>query len=131
MRSVGGAAKTANPTPNPASDFETFWHVYPRKVGKLAAMKAYAKALTLATAAELEQGAIRYGWETMNTELQYVAHPKTWLNQGRWMDEPMTTTGATIPHSMMTCPHDPPCVLPGRDACQHKTNLEKFRRGEL
>ena len=131
MRLVGGAAKTARPTPEPEPGFATFWAAYPRRVGKLAALHAWQKALRLATAEDLIAGARRYALEMRDQEAQFICHPRTWLTQGRWLDEPMTTTGATSLPSMMTCPHEPPCIYPGRQACLHKTNVEKFRRGEL
>ena len=66
-------------------EFEEWWDSYPRKVGKLAAMKAYAKARKTATAQELREGIGRY----MKHKPSYAdyAHPQTWLNQGRWMDQ--------------------------------------------
>lgn len=33
-------------------------------------------------------GAHRYRAETADKDPRYVKHPKTWLNQGCWQDEP-------------------------------------------
>ena len=69
------------------TDFGTFWEAYPRKVGKLAAKRAWDKALR-----EDTPDAIINGLETQlstlrSTDKQFIPHPSTWLNQGRWMDE--------------------------------------------
>lgn len=67
--------------------FAEFWAKYPRKVGKLAAQKAYAQARTAngATQAELLAGIDAY----VKHKPAYAdfAHPSSWLRAGRWMDE--------------------------------------------
>lgn len=68
------------------SDFDAFWSRYPRRVGKLAAMKAYEKALKLASHEQIMAGVELYR-QHPPSEAQYIAHPSTWLNQGRWLDE--------------------------------------------
>ncbi len=70
------------------SFFEDFWFSYPRKVGKLAAEKAYTKALKQAAPDVIWAGLQLY----LKTKPAYAdwCHPATWLNQGRWMDEPDT-----------------------------------------
>jgi hypothetical protein len=67
------------------SDFEDFWLAYPRKVGKLDAMKAYGRARTLATQDELLAGVQQYLLH--KPEYADWCHPATWLNKGRWMDD--------------------------------------------
>ena len=65
--------------------FSRWWDSYPRKVGKAAAAKAYAKAVKIVSPerllAALEQQ--KPSW----TDPKYIPHPTTWLNQGRWDDE--------------------------------------------
>ena len=70
-----------------ADPFDAFWAAYPRKVGKLAARKAWAKALTTAPAARILADLRRHQF---HADPQYRPHPATWLNQGRWMDEKPT-----------------------------------------
>lgn len=72
--------------------FEQWWAAYPRKAGKIAAEKAYAKALKRASPAELLAGAIRYQ-DDPKREAKFTAHPATWLNAGRWLDESDPTQG--------------------------------------
>lgn len=71
----------------PQDGFQEFWNSYPRRIGKIAAQKAYAKAVTThgATLPELLEGIRRY----IAGKPAYAdyAHPTTWLNQGRWMDQ--------------------------------------------
>lgn len=94
--------------------FEDFWKVYPKRVGKPAA-KAKWDAITsgglktrtldrdsgtfiaielMATPEELVAGAERYARTQIDPVTsrvreggRFTAHPVTWLNQGRWMDE--------------------------------------------
>jgi uncharacterized protein YdaU (DUF1376 family) len=70
-----------------ASDaFDAWWDFYPRKAGKDAARKAYAMALKRgATDADLALGLQRQRWPD---EVRFIPHPATWLNQGRWQDDP-------------------------------------------
>ena len=69
----------------PDPDFEEFWDAYPRKVGKDAARLAYAKARIRASAGNIIAGLARARWPR---DPQYIPHPSTWLNQGRWQDGP-------------------------------------------
>jgi hypothetical protein len=69
-------------------DFDAFWNVCPRKVGKGAARAAYAKAVKKADPQSLFSAMSRYAQERDGKEQQYTVHPATWLNQERWMDEP-------------------------------------------
>jgi allantoicase len=87
-----------------SDDFEEFWHAYPRKVGKLAALKAYRKARTMASADEILTGVQSYV-EHLPEDPQFICHASTFCNQGRWMDSYETptpkakpTTGAYKPY---------------------------------
>lgn len=68
--------------------FDEFWTLAPRKKGKGAARKAYARALTLASEDEILEGAKRWRLESVGKDPTYICHPSTWLNQERWEDEP-------------------------------------------
>lgn len=67
------------------TDFPEFWAKYPHKRGKIAAMKAWAKAVKISSAKEIIAGIELY--IAHKPTWQDWAHPTTWLNQGRWMDE--------------------------------------------
>jgi len=89
----------ARENPDP---FAEFWAVYPRRVGRAAARKAWDKALK--NGADPEQiiwAAREYASLPRDPKdgLRFVAHPTTWLNQGRWEDEvePAPATPARPP----------------------------------
>jgi len=68
--------------------FDEFWKVYPRKIGKQAAEKAFAKACKTTAPNDIIAGAARYA-DDPNRVDAFTAHPTTWLNAGRWNDEPL------------------------------------------
>ena len=68
------------------AEFTEFWTAFPRKIGKIAAKKAYDKARRSgATQRELLDGVALY----VQHKPAYAdyCHPATWLNSGRWQDE--------------------------------------------
>lgn len=78
--------------------FRAFWAAYPKRVAKDAASKAFSKAMDRITEDDplsvILAGIERAlpGWE----DAQFIPHPTTWLNQGRWEDEaPSPRTGLT------------------------------------
>ncbi|MGW4119862.1 hypothetical protein [Nocardia sp. NPDC004711] len=68
--------------------FADFWSAYPRRQGKGAAMKAYAKAIKTTDPSVILTAAARFAADP-NRDPQYTAMPSTWLNQERWSDEPL------------------------------------------
>lgn len=68
--------------------FDLFWKVYPLKVGKEAAKKAWSKAITQEDQDNIINGALQYAKDP-NRHPSYTAHPSTWLNAGRWADDPL------------------------------------------
>lgn len=70
--------------------FEEFWQAYPRKVGKDAAAKAFAKRkVNAALLAQMLQALERQRPNLDRRENgRFIPHPATWLNEGRWQDEP-------------------------------------------
>lgn len=80
----------AQPLSFPAPDdrWEEFWKTYPRKVAKPQARKAWEKALKTTDAEVIIAGATRYR-DDPNRLPQFTAHPATWLNAGRWDDDPL------------------------------------------
>lgn len=65
--------------------FDEFWEVYPLKVGKGAARKAFRHANARASAADIIAGARAYA--AKKTEPKFTKHPSTWLNADCWLDE--------------------------------------------
>jgi hypothetical protein len=72
--------------------FDEFWAIFPRHVAKSAAVKAFEKATNVVGVDTIIEGAKRYR-DDPNRSDQFTAHPSTWLNGGRWDDEPMATNG--------------------------------------
>jgi uncharacterized protein YdaU (DUF1376 family) len=66
--------------------FEAFWGIYPRLVGKGAAEKALYKALEIASFDVIMAGVKRYAAQRQGQDPQYTKHPATWLHQECWSD---------------------------------------------
>lgn len=71
-------------------EFDIFWKVYPRRVGKGAARKAWIKAVkngfgTGAIIAGVHRSKKSFDWYKDGG--QFIPYPATWLNQERWLDE--------------------------------------------
>lgn len=122
------------------TDFNAFWSRYPRKVGKLAAMKAYEKALKMATHEQIMAGVELYR-QHMPSEMQYVPHASSWLNAGRWMDEYEDVKPKTVLRAVdrfvadptwdaaRDCPHGKGHET--RGLCQSITSAMRRERGEV
>ena len=83
-------------------DFDEFWRAFPRKVGKALCRSKFKKLIGAGlsvsvdgeklvltyTADELIKAAKAYAVsdEVGETELRFLPHPATWLNQGRFED---------------------------------------------
>jgi len=68
--------------------FNQFWDIYPRKLGKGEARGAFAKAVTKFGAELILEGVRRFAEDPNLPAPQYVPRAATWLNQERWDDEP-------------------------------------------
>ena len=68
--------------------FEAFWTKYPRKVAKKTAMQSFAKLPMdeQELAVDALETHLEY-WKLKETEMDFIPHPATWLNQGRYYDE--------------------------------------------
>ena len=70
--------------------FERFWMCYPRKVGKDAAWSVWDRLkpdLALVDTMIAVVGRQCQSPQWLKDGGQYIPHPRTWLNQGRWQDE--------------------------------------------
>jgi hypothetical protein len=80
-------------TPTPAERrFDRFWTNYPRRTGKQAALKIWQRInpdeeLTNAIIAAVDLQKSGRDWKRDGG--QYIPNPATWLNQGRWDDDPI------------------------------------------
>ena len=85
------AKKTAKRDTVYSPDFISFWKAYPNKVGKDAAWVAWEKRIRsipeisfLLKILETQKQSTK--WQ--KDEGQFIPNPATWINQGRWADEP-------------------------------------------
>lgn len=70
--------------------FDTFWHSYPRKIGKGAARRVWTRikpSPTLLTTIlnAIDTSQLSEQWQQEHG--RYIPNPATWLNQERWEDE--------------------------------------------
>jgi len=68
--------------------FIAFWSVYPRRVGKGTARKAFAKALRSVSYQTIIDAVLAQLPANLNRDdPQFIPHPATWLNGERWGDD--------------------------------------------
>ena len=83
--------RTVHNEPSISTTFDAFWENYPRRTAKQAARTAFDKAVKSGiSAAQIIEAAARFA-DDPNRVPQFTPHPATWLNQGRWDDEPLPT----------------------------------------
>lgn len=86
--------------------FDEFWRTYPRRVGKDDARRAWAGTRSKLGAAQradprhIIAAAARYR-DDPNRVDQFTAHPATWLNQGRWDDDPLPARDGLVERNGM------------------------------
>ena len=79
---------------DPMNGFAQFWKLYPRKVNKPAAEKAWAKLkLSAETVTTIGQALVKQATsiDWLKSGGQFIPHPATWLNGKRWEDEVVQT----------------------------------------
>jgi hypothetical protein len=98
LGAVNGSKPAARPTETRLvignGLFETFWSAYPKKVGKLAAKRAWEKLQPSDALADEMLAALK--WQVQQDAWRreagrFIPNPATWLNAGRWDDQPNTT----------------------------------------
>jgi hypothetical protein len=69
-------------------NFNEFYTLYPRKQGRRAAEKSWQRLSSQEQqdAYDALSNHIEY-WKLKQTEKDFIPHPATWINQGRWEDE--------------------------------------------
>ncbi len=77
--------------------FPEFWAIYPNKVGKRDAGKAFDRALKRADFGAIMAGLRRY---IAKTDDRPWCNPATWLNQDRWTDEPAAAKAQGPPRNV-------------------------------
>lgn len=78
-------------------DFDSFWTLYPEKVGKDAALKAWNKRKKAGDLPALEVLVEAIGrYINAKPADRAYCNPSTWLNQGRWQDVPSSTAAPAV-----------------------------------
>ena len=112
-------------------EFDAFWSAYPRKVAKAEAEKAWLKVnpdqpLVTEIMAGLSVACRSTSWNKDGG--QFIPHPATWLNAGRWEDQPVEVPPRGIgarSHWQDYCPHSPTCQ--NATNCQTQSILDADR----
>jgi hypothetical protein len=94
---MGRESKKTSSKPAASTEFDTFWKDYPRKIGKEAARKAFAKALRLTDFAKIMEGVVTLRMEVAGKDPKFTPHAATWLNAGRWDDEVDAPQQSVVP----------------------------------
>ena len=87
--------------------FDEFWKVYPKRVGRKAAVTKWQTAIKTATPEQIIEAAKRYR-DDPKRDPNFTANPATWLNQERWLDE-YETPKQSGPVTVMDLYADKPC----------------------
>ena len=69
---------------NLPTGFKKWWAIYPRKVAKGSAVRAWDKNDCEMIAEEIIKATRGYPF---SSEIQYIKHPATWLNAWSWEDQ--------------------------------------------
>jgi hypothetical protein len=81
----------ARKEPEYPADFLAFWAVYPKKVKKPSAYRAWLKAGAKVSNDRLEAVLEAVRLQTQHTwhgkSKTYIPHPASWLNDAQWEDE--------------------------------------------
>jgi hypothetical protein len=75
--------------------FEEFYLIYPRRVAKPKARRAFAAATKRASVSTIIDAARRFAIARKDQDEKFTPYPATWLNDNRWNDEP-ALNGATV-----------------------------------
>ncbi len=75
-----------NATPG-TSSFDDFWKIWPRKVARKAAEKAWRSAVKRSPYETIIAAAASYAASREGKDQTFTAHASTWLNGDRWEDQ--------------------------------------------
>lgn len=92
--------KDKNIKKNLNEDFKGFWDAYPKRIGKIAAERAFKKALKVTDVETILKSVKLYSAKLKrdNVEDKYQSNPASWLNGERWEDEYSSGTKTEAPN---------------------------------
>lgn len=95
-----GLDKSISPKRNAyPSQFEEIWNLFPRKVGKDDAFRSWKKNRGRIEHEALKTAISKHAALVAGKEKQFIPHPATWLNDGRWQDEELQPPQPLVPIS--------------------------------
>jgi len=71
-------------------NFNKFWSLYPKKTGKQKCLSLWTKKKP---PVEIVLKAVAWQKKSEQWKKGFIPNPSTWLNEGRWEDEPLEATG--------------------------------------
>jgi len=85
MQTINHKPLTKNHKPDYDIQFDAFWIMYPKKVGKEAARKAWLK-----NKPDIDSVIKAIQWQEVSSQWKkgFIPNPSTYINQHRWLDEP-------------------------------------------
>lgn len=95
-------------------EFVEFWELYPRKQGRVDALKAYKAARKTHDAASLRAGAQAYTLLNIGVDKEFLKLPAGWISGERWRDEAIVATPTATPSPTSIAPRvdlTPTCEL--------------------
>jgi len=87
LKAARSTAAVHSPSPATQKLFAEFWAVYPRKTGRLAALKAFTRIDPDAATVAMYAAAIDAQGRSKQWCDGFIPHAATWLNGERWTDE--------------------------------------------
>ena len=94
LQVAGSRGQGSAAPPGADAAFDRFWAAYPRHEAKDKARKAWEKLIKdkRTDPDVIIAGAARYR-DDPGRDPQFTAHPASWLNAGRWTDDPLPLAG--------------------------------------
>ena len=84
-----------------ADAFDTsFWPIYPRKVAKGDAKRAFDKALLKTSLETIIEAVTRFAASCAGQDLTFIPYPASWLNAERWSDQHAATNSNHKPNTI-------------------------------
>ena len=108
--------------------FDEFWKIYPRKVAKGGAQKAWLNAVKIAKPEDIIAGAKIYA-KDKTRDPKFTAHPATWLNGQRWLDEPQVEDKRQATPVVES--YNPAIHGPNKDAVPMPEAIKEFLKNTL
>ena len=112
--------KELSPKTNFGQAFEDFYVIYPRKVAKLKAYKAFTKAVSEYGLDVIMDGVRRLAADPYLPTKEFIPYPATWLNSGGWESEPYPPRNLTAEEK----------AIRAREEREYKRALENAAREE-